>query len=524
MRRGFAFLFSVTAIGLLTPAAFGQYTYPYGPMPAQYGPMPAYYGPMPGQPYGYPPMPAYIPNQMMPQPMYYPPPAMGQYPPNQNTKVFVYGPLEDPVVVAPPNPLTRPLKASPVPASTYQRQAKPAAVSISTAKRQEKPAAGSTGVQQTQGSVPAIPTNGNYRSMPTYSKADIMPDSCGPGCNDCAQPCGPECGPAYGPACGPACRPGCDRIVNTPPMRGCGHFIGEIGVNFLVPYFGSRQAYSTTTAGGDAETTGFNQQLDIGSRATVGYIFHTGWGLRGNYSYLQGVISTSAGNASPTTTINTPLGLPLASPGPALAAGIGADGYTFSQRLYVHVADAELVKEASFLDTSFLLSFGARYANMLQSYSATRANAGGIAGGNTFALDRVDGDISNRFEGLGPTVSFEAIHPLGCGFAIYGNARGSFLWGTERSSQNTHTQLRTVDGGGVATFTDTSTANTVYDNRYVSIGEAEAGLQFGCRVGRCYIYTRAGAVFQRWWDVGNPTSANGSINFIGGTARMGISF
>src|ERR1022692_1957708 len=73
MRRGIAWILSVTAVGLLTPAAFGQNPYPYGPMPAQYGPMPGQYGPMPGQ---YPPMQP----QFGPMPAQYGP-LPGQYPP-----------------------------------------------------------------------------------------------------------------------------------------------------------------------------------------------------------------------------------------------------------------------------------------------------------------------------------------------------------------------------------------------------------------------------------------------------------
>jgi hypothetical protein len=501
MGRGFAFLLSISALTALTPAAFGQYPYPYGPMPMQYSRPPyGYPAPMPSpymQPYGYPaPMPAYGPNPMMARPMYYAPAPMMQQtapmwqaPEAKNTKVFVYGPVDETVgvpspnpIAAPPNPLVAPLKS----------EAEP------------------SGVSATQG----VLTRGGARLPPTFSKADLFPEGCGPegcgpGCDDCPEACGPSRGPQ----------------PYEPPMRGRGHFIGEVGAYFLTPLSVSRIAYNTTRNGGTTGTD-FPQQVDWGARASAGYMFHCGWGVRGNYEYLRGSIRQSIANADPTTMITTPLPAPfqIVSPSATLNGGIGPDRFRFSQRLELHVADTEVLKETSFLDTTFLVSFGARYARMMQSYSATRTNPGGGNGAVTVALDRMDLDTSNRFEGWGPTTSLEAVHPLGCGFSIYGNVRGSFLWGTDRFAQNLHNQNRTVTAAGLATFTDAFNSNDAFDSRYVSILEVEAGVQYGHRFGRCYFFARAGGVFQRWWDVGNPTNANGSLNFLGGTVRTGITY
>jgi hypothetical protein len=510
MGRGFSFLLAISALTGLAPAAIGQYPYPYGPMPVQYSQLPyGYPAPMPSpyaQPYGYPapmpspyaqpyrypaPMPAYGPNPMMARPMYYAPAPMMQQaapmwqaPAAKNTKVFVYGPLDETVgaaspnpIAAPPNPVAAPLKLG----------------------------NGPSGVSAAQG----MTTRGGARVLPTFSKADLLPEGCGPGCDDFPE----ACGPAFGPK------------PYEPPMRGRGHFIGEVGAYFLTPLSVSRIAYNTARNGGTTGTD-FPQPVDWGARAWVGYMFHSGWGLRGGYEYLRGSIRQSIANADAATMITTPLPAPfqIVSPSAALNGGIGPDRFRFSQRLDLHVADTELLKETSFLDTTFLFSFGARYARMMQSYSATRTNPGGNNGAVTVALDRDDLDTSNRFEGWGPTTSFEAVHPLGCGFSMYGNVRGSFLWGPDRFAQNLHNQNRTVTAAGVATFTDTFNSNDAFDSRFVSILEVEAGVQYGHRFGRCYFFARAGGVFQRWWDVGNPTNANGSLNFLGGTVRAGITY
>ena len=78
MRQGCVFLLSISALGLLSPAVFGQYPYPYGPMPMQYSqpygyPVPVQYA----QPYGYP-LPMYAPNPAPTRPVYYSPPARPQ--------------------------------------------------------------------------------------------------------------------------------------------------------------------------------------------------------------------------------------------------------------------------------------------------------------------------------------------------------------------------------------------------------------------------------------------------------------
>jgi Legionella pneumophila major outer membrane protein precursor len=509
MRRGFAFLLSVLALGVLAPVSFGQYPSPYGPMPMQYPPNP--YGPMPMQyapvqyapmpyppPYGYPmPMPArpmyYQPQpQMMPQqaPMW-----QGQGNGNGNTKVFVYGPLLEEGTVVPPNPVADPPRSLPV----------------------RKPDTLPAPIKQAQAPYSTVPTlqtdSGGYHTLPTFSKADLMPDACGSSCDD-------------GLACAPACRPSCGPQVYEPPMRGRGHFIGEVAASFLVPVFNTRTAYSTT-AGGVTTTTDFNHVVDVAPSGYVGYVMHNGWGIRGGFFHFNGSTSTSVNNADPTVAIATPTGgaFGITSPSPAVANGIGVDQFKFTQRISADVADLEVVKEASFFDTAFLFSFGGRYARFQQSYTATRNNPGGTNGIVTTALDHQETNVSNELQGWGPTVSMDVVHPL-CrwGLSAYGTARGSFLWGTDRFSQSDSLVNTTIPAGGAPVFTNTSNSANTYETRYVSAVDTEAGLQYGCRVGHCYVFMRAGATFQRWWDIGNPSTPHGSLNLIGGTARVGITY
>ncbi len=461
MRRGFAVMLLISALGATASSAFGQYPYPYAPMP--YGPMPMQYAP-----------PMYGPQpMMMPQP-YYPPPPMWQAPPppQQRPNVYVYGPV------------------TPIDASSNRSMAM-----MGTPVKSEL-----TPVQAT--------TPARSVADPSIRNVSNVLDTCGPmGCNE------DDCGSCY-------------PLGSDSPRRGHGHFIGDVGAYFLYPYMSSRVAYSRTI-GAETGTTNFPRVVDFGPRASIGYLFHNTWGVRANYWYLRGSSNTSAANGDATTTLVTPGAPPFAilSPSASMQQGIGIDVFEMRQRLEIHVADVEILKECQVFDTTVLCSFGARYARIIQSYEATRDNAGGVNGANIVTEDREDLETSSRFNGWGPTVSLESVHRLGkSNLAVYGNIRGSLLFGVERFVQDYSAQ-RSAVVGGVANLTSAANEGYATDTRTVSIGELEFGLQYGCHLGcRCYVFGRAGVVYQRWWDVGNPNSASGDLTLLGGTARVGITY
>lgn len=513
MRRRMALVFLVSALGSLTPSAFGQY--PYRPSAPVVGPYTPYGPPMMGSPMVAPP-------GYGPMPPYGPPPVLPYHPARPN--VIIYGPLTD--TDAPP---TRPVPSK---ATKVLPPATPTTVTQAANKN-----AKSTGVTQVQATVPSptkttaataskqgvvqaqAPAKTIAEAVGIRRTQHIVPDSCGAaGCDDCLA-C-PDVGPCgYGP---------CDPVYGKPPaaLRGHGRFLGEVGSYFLVPLYDSNLAYTTTDAL-NTGATNFPQVVHFAPRVSVGYLFHTGWGLRANYWYLQGSGSASVTNADINRQIVSALPPPfqIVSPSQTLQQGIGADQMSFSREIELHVADVELLKEWQLMETTFLFSAGARYARIHQSYSASRNNPGGFNGQTTVNIDREDLDSSTRFEGWGPTGSVEFIHMIGkTNLAFYSNLRGSFLFGVSRYSQDYNAQRNSVDNTGVPTFANTTNGALATDRRVVSIGEAEAGLQYGIRFHRAYVFGRAGAVYQRWWDVGSPTSQDGSLSFLGGTARIGITY
>jgi hypothetical protein len=471
MRRGYALILLMSVVGAWTPSAFGQYPYPY-PQQPPYGPMPGQYGPPPYGP--------------MPPPGYYPQPMPQQQPP----RVFVYGPL----TAMPPDP-TAPLPGQGMP------QPAPTKASKTTDQK--------SNVSQAQ---LTLPPAGAKDGAPV-SRGELVPESFGGTCLD--DICAPT--PLY------------DFIPKDPVMPGHGHFLFEIGALAVVPYMNPHSMYQTTNALGGGNSTDFPRQADFGPSVQFGYIAHNGWGIRADYWYLHGDINETVANTNPAISFATPTigGLQISGPSLPLANGIGTDQYHFAQRLDLQVADIEGIKECQFLDTTFLFGAGIRYAHFEQKYNATRSNPGGFdAFGDAVTFDRTDFSSLSRYEGWGPTFSFEMVHPIfKTNFALYANLRASFMWGTESFQQTERVQDRFSNFLGAAGFVDNSTAAAQLINRQIEVGEAEVGVQYGTRLGsRVYLYGRIGVSIQRWFNVGTPTTNNGDVEFFGGTAKIGLTF
>jgi hypothetical protein len=438
------------------------------------------------------------------------------YPQAPGPRVYVYGPLEEPQP-APMQPA--PMQPAPKKLPETLKTAKPAATPAKSVATPTKSVAtpAKSGVTQVQATANPAPKDAAPVARTSFLPALPALPIFGA--------CGPEgCGPG---GCCDACDTGCPTCIPRDPLRlGHGQFIADVGANVLVPYPSPRQAYNTTF-NGQTSNNDFSHNVDVGPFVSLGYLFHTGWGIRADYWYLNGGQNQTAANTSTSTIIGTPLGtnFQFTSPSPTLNAGIGTDVYSFSQTLTLNVADLEVLREVQFMDTTFLFGAGARYARIAQTYATTQTNQGGANGVITVALDQQDANASNIFEGWGPTVSMEVIHaiPRSC-FSMYGNVRGSFLWGNDTFTQSLRNQNNTVVVAGATNAFDVTTSSMVVNHREASIGEAEVGLQYGGRCGPCYVFVRAGASFQRWWDVGSPSTSNGSLSFLGGVARVGVSY
>lgn len=80
--------------------------------------------------------------------------------------------------------------------------------------------------------------------------------------------------------------------------------------------------------------------------------------------------------------------------------------------------------------------FGARYANIQQTLSTHLETEILVLATNANSLAISKKRNRERFWGAGPLLGFDAGFKLGCGFSVYGNLAGTFLYGTFKNKFN----------------------------------------------------------------------------------------
>jgi hypothetical protein len=310
-----------------------------------------------------------------------------------------------------------------------------------------------------------------------------------------------------------------------------GHFTGTFGAYFLVPIPASNAALvrlKNTPVGLHRSEDTFGNEVVAAPRFSLGYIFGSGWGVRGSYSLLdlKQEVNTSSSINNPNQSVVSPLpnGFGLTSPSVSLINGFGADQFALNQSLRMHVWDIDFVKEHCHGSCVFLGGAGIRYARIRQGYEGLRTNPGGTNGIVTVTQDQESVQAINQFDGVGPTLFFEAKHRFGLtGLALYGNAHGSVLYGTQHFDQNSSTlRSESINGGAINVNNATSLSQS--DNGFVPVGEFEIGLEYARPLGHAVVFIRGGFVGQKWFGLGSPTSPSGDLSFLGGSVLLGVNY
>jgi hypothetical protein len=360
---------------------------------------------------------------------------------------------------------------------------------------------------------------------------------------------------------GPAGLP-CDPSLMPPSLPAddepgpCTVWTAGAGAYFIKPRFSSNPAFLVTNTANPVFTNqqDFSYEFSVSPRAWLACTNPDGFGLRAQWwQFDQSAQGTSLLNTdSLGATISSPqtLGLGLTSPTPfppnvatgapptLLAAGVGPDLLTFDSRLKMNVWDFEGTKSVLSGPWCCLLSAGARYAFISQSYSAARI-------GNTVTIPQAivdQGNIedfnvlvnhdsfesANSFNGAGPTVSLE-IHwqvpktQLG----IYGTVRGTVLFG-DRTTQS----FSSKNVSGTGTDSTTSAVAFTFNNSSfngskvqredtIPVGEFEAGMEWGGPKG---LFLKAAVVGQEWGDIGNASGGDANLKLFGLSFGGGVNF
>lgn len=284
-------------------------------------------------------------------------------------------------------------------------------------------------------------------------------------------------------------------------------FLG-IELLYLKPNWTTNPAYliSTVSTGNlqKSEQAGFEYGFTPTPVFTAGFISPRGIGFRARYWYLNDSenLSTRFDNSLKRLMTAGPLGVVLLSTA-GLTSGF-FDNFTFESTLSMQTADAEIIIDRQYNEWHILLSGGARYASIDQTYIVHNH---GETSGITLAVSEHSNFLhsSQSSDGFGPTLNAEVNYAVGWGnLSLYGNGRNSFIFGTR--SENVRARIENTMIG--TTFEEADTGG----NTLFTIFEGEFGVnwtkQFNPGIETQW---RFGVVGQTWLNVSN-SSNSGNLN------------
>ncbi len=347
-----------------------------------------------------------------------------------------------------------------------------------------------------QTNAPAIPRDPNAMTRP----GAIAGISAGTGCPTCA-----DAGNCT--VCGSAS--GCDVCESSHVFADddCGIYIGLEAV-FLQPHFETSDALIVNRGvpGAIATTRNFDYDFEVAPRIHAGVVGDNGFGFRFRGWHFDHSTRESAGPEDANGILNVssapivPSDLPLAG-GFVLETGPG-ERLQARHSLMMTTIDLEATQHYDFRVNTLLVSAGVRYAHVEQRYDVSRWNAANV---RTGALDH-----DHDFEGVGPTVSAEWLHPFGdSGLSVYGNGRGSVVFGARD---------QTASGFAMAGPMVRQDREDQYAQ--VGIGEVGVGLQYS----EGWFSMRAGYEGQLWTNVGSASTLAGDMGLHGFMGSIGFDF
>ncbi|MGE0606973.1 MAG: Lpg1974 family pore-forming outer membrane protein [Pirellulales bacterium] len=315
----------------------------------------------------------------------------------------------------------------------------------------------------------------------------------------------------FGVPCGESCQ-----------GRGAG-FIAGGGVYFIKPMWTNNQAGIVTGPGPSLGRLEINNDHEFAPFAFLGFVGPNGFGVRGRawyYEYAANdvVFTLPAGN---TVASQSPLFAATPLVNTNVSSATPGDVFRVSSNLNLYVYDLEAFQAIDHDQWTWTFSGGVRYAIIRQQYVATitPVAVGGPAAQSVNSL--------HRFSGWGPTISLEGRRAFGqTGLALYGNARGSLLFG-----DSTQDVTSTLSVGPAFAHPAVNASAARWSP--LSIFEFEIGGEYGYWLGTtARLFARGGLVGQAWLNAGNAANAgldglpddNANMGFTGYRATVGVDY
>ena len=268
---------------------------------------------------------------------------------------------------------------------------------------------------------------------------------------------------------------GCDTCCDT------GGWYARYENVIVTPYFSRNTAYSAGGLGEAVVNREFNWDLEYSPRFELGYLDCDGMGWRARYWHFE----HSNGIRRRFNNVDVNIA-PIDDPG--IDIDLNDALLDEVHGINLQVLDLEAIKQTKDCEGSLTGSVGLRYVRMDQQLTAREIDP---ANGNLIEFL----NLRHNFEGIGPTVSVEALRRFNCSnWGAYVNLRGSILYG--------EADLVGQDGLG-------GTVDDVFKTRneqdLIPVGEMQIGLDYT----RGDWFVRVGLETQYWINAG---SANAQVN------------
>ena len=295
--------------------------------------------------------------------------------------------------------------------------------------------------------------------------------------------------------------------VSETPSAACGGAVtAGVGLYLLQPRFGANPGFvnlrTTVNPAGTTLLTAsgskdFDWNAEAAPRFWIGYTLNESWMLRTRFWTFDHsadglVVGQGPDPVVAATTIASVGALPFVSL--SLPPGALANTIRVDSALHMDVLDLEVAYTSISGLWSFEGAAGLRYAEIAQHYDASLFNPGNAIVPRTF----IDQREENGFYGWGPTLAGEVGYDIGYGVALYGNVRGSLLFG--RNYQNAN---QTAAGGIPANqgFVARGSQDVI-----LPVGELEMGVSWSRDLNRrLRVMAKTGFVGQVWFDAGSAT-------------------
>ena len=186
----------------------------------------------------------------------------------------------------------------------------------------------------------------------------------------------------------------------------------------------------------------------------------------------------------------------------SIGPDVSSDVLSITNRLSLDTMDFESFNQFDVGGMRFSLGGGLRYAHLAREYTALTDLAGEFI------------EASQSFDGLGPAIRFEAVRKTRRGFSMFGNARGSLMFGRESES------VSGTDGGSIETL------ERLRHYTVLPIMETQIGFQWQSCIGQNTMTLRAGVESQLLvggggWDFTNDDD-DGGAQWAGDAGSFGL--